>query len=77
MNTRCVNTAGAYQCECNYGYIRNVSNNVEFECVTKEGLCRDGTICHKNAVCLHIGGNNYKCKCRVGFAGPGNFCGPE
>lgn len=76
-NTRCVNTPGSYRCDCNQGFTRNTSNNREVECISQLGLCRDGTICDRNAVCLHVGGHSYKCKCKVGFAGPGNYCGPD
>jgi syndecan 4 len=76
-NTACINTQGSYKCECLHGFTRNVSSYSESDCYPIEGLCRDGTVCHRNAVCLHVGGNSYKCKCKVGFAGPGQFCGPD
>lgn len=76
-NTRCINRPGSYRCECNSGYIHNASNTFEFECISTVGMCKDGTVCDKNAGCVNIGGGNYTCKCKVGFAGPGIFCGPE
>jgi hypothetical protein len=71
---------GSYKCECNSGYTRNTSNSLVYECISTVGLCKIGnflTYCDKNAACLKTGGGNHTCKCKVGFAGPGGFCGTE
>lgn len=39
--------------------------------------CPDGKICDRNAQCIHIGRNQYTCKCKVGWTGDGFVCGPD
>ncbi|XP_038110404.1 cartilage oligomeric matrix protein [Culex quinquefasciatus] len=70
-NSICINLEGSYECQCSRGFIRNST----YGCIAVEGMCLDGTICDKNAICKHAGGNTYKCKCKVGWAGNGFHCG--
>ncbi|XP_058820775.1 cartilage oligomeric matrix protein isoform X2 [Topomyia yanbarensis] len=70
-HSACINTEGSYECHCNRGYIRNSTNG----CLAVEGMCFDGTVCDRNAVCRHAGSNTYNCKCKVGWAGDGFYCG--
>ncbi|XP_053693296.1 cartilage oligomeric matrix protein [Sabethes cyaneus] len=72
-NSMCVNTEGSYECQCNRGFVRNST----YGCFPVDGMCLDGTICDRNAVCRHAGSNTYKCKCKVGWAGDGFYCGSD
>ncbi|XP_055547230.1 cartilage oligomeric matrix protein isoform X2 [Wyeomyia smithii] len=72
-NSICVNTEGSYMCQCNRGFILNST----YGCLPVEGMCFDGTVCDRNAICRHAGSNTYKCKCKVGWAGDGFHCGPD
>ena len=72
-NSQCVNTEGSYDCSCSRGFSRNST----YGCLPVVGMCLDGTICDKNAMCKHSGSNTYRCKCKVGWAGDGHFCGPD
>jgi len=55
-NSQCVNTEGSYECTCSRGYARNET----YGCLHVPGMCPDGTICDRNAVCQHAGGNRYR-----------------
>lgn len=70
----CVNTEGSYQCVCNRGFSPNVLGK---GCEAIPGMCADGTVCDKNAECKHLDGLAYRCKCKLGWAGDGNFCAPD
>lgn len=70
-NAICVNLDGSYDCECPRGYIRNST----YGCFVTAGMCPDGTMCDKNAHCKPGEGYSYRCKCKVGWAGDGLFCG--
>lgn len=72
-NSHCTNVEGSYQCSCRRGFARNIAN----ECGPVEGMCPDGTYCDRNAECKHIGGYSFRCKCKIGWAGDGTFCGPD
>ncbi|KAL7032234.1 hypothetical protein ACKWTF_007258 [Chironomus riparius] len=72
-NSQCVNTEGSYECTCSRGFARNET----YGCLQVAGMCPDGTICDRNAVCQHAGGNRYRCKCKVGWAGDGLFCATD
>lgn len=75
LNSQCVNTDGAYSCTCMAGYAR--SNN-STNCLAVPGMCQDGvTICDKNANCRSLGGRRFGCKCKVGYAGDGFYCGSD
>ncbi|XP_022257028.1 cartilage oligomeric matrix protein-like isoform X2 [Limulus polyphemus] len=71
----CINTEGSFTCgECVDGFIGNQTSG----CVSHPGRCPDGTTCDWNAVCeLQRGLNSYSCRCRIGWAGDGRFCGPD
>ena len=74
-NSECINTEGSYSCACLPGFIQS---DLTKGCVPMPGLCADGmTVCDKNAYCQNIGGRRYGCKCKVGFAGDGFFCGGD
>ncbi|KAG4072453.1 hypothetical protein HA402_004385 [Bradysia odoriphaga] len=73
-NSICVNTEGSYHCSCRQGFNRDSSSSY---CQPMEGVCPDGTVCDRNAECKHAGGYRFKCKCKIGLAGDGNFCGPD
>lgn len=74
-NSVCVNTEGSYECGCMTGFVKS---NTTSGCVQIPGACPDGvTVCDKNAICRSIGGRRYGCKCKVGFAGDGFFCGSD
>lgn len=74
-NSECINTEGSYNCECLPGFTKS---ELTSGCVPIPGVCADGvTVCDRNAVCQKIGGRRYDCKCKVGFAGDGFFCGND
>jgi len=55
------------------GYVGNQTAG----CVRQAGLCPDGkTACDGNAKCVERGGE-YKCECKVGWAGTGFVCGRD
>lgn len=72
-NSHCVNTEGSYECQCARGFIRNST----YGCFATAGMCLDGTMCDKNAVCKQGVGASFICKCKVGWAGDGFICGPD
>jgi thrombospondin 2/3/4/5 len=51
--------------------------NSTYGCFAVQGLCADGNVCDRNAVCRHIANNKFGCKCKVGWAGDGFFCAPD
>lgn len=55
-NSNCVNTDGSYECTCSRGFTRNAT----IGCVQVPGMCPDGTICDRSAVCQHAGGNRFR-----------------
>ena len=57
QNSDCINLEGSYECHCFRGYIRNSTYG---GCLPVEGMCSDGTICDRNAICKHAGSNRYK-----------------
>lgn len=70
----CTNVEGSHICGgCVHGYVGNQTSG----CRRGEGLCPDGTQCHRNAECAHIGQGRYSCKCKVGWAGDGSICAPD
>lgn len=73
-NSMCVNTEGGYHCACRHGYLMN---NMTHSCEPVGGICPDGTVCDLNADCKHAGGFEFKCKCKIGWAGDGTFCAPD
>lgn len=44
-------------------------------CTEIEQVCYADDECDANAECMLTGGNKFKCKCRVGWAGNGLICG--
>ncbi|XP_071447351.1 cartilage oligomeric matrix protein [Hetaerina americana] len=74
-NSDCTNTEGSFVCgRCHRGY----HGNQTVGCHNIPGHCSDGTECDLNAECIHQQGyQNYICRCRVGWAGNGNICGPD
>lgn len=73
-NSICQNLIGGYECICPVGYSKSNSSN---DCIPIVGYCGENMICDKNAVCRHIVGRRYGCKCKVGFAGDGQTCGND
>lgn len=74
-NSSCLNSEGSFSCSCHLGFYRSNTTNV---CVPIPGVCADGvTVCDKNANCRSLGGRRFGCKCKVGFAGDGFFCGSD
>ncbi|XP_055855826.1 cartilage oligomeric matrix protein-like [Episyrphus balteatus] len=72
-NSECINTIGSYNCKkCEKGFIKNGTCSP-----LSEDMCPDGTICHKNAICMAIDNFNFGCQCFVGWAGDGFDCGPD
>jgi thrombospondin 2/3/4/5 len=55
-NSQCVNTDGSYECTCSRGFAKNAT----YGCIQVPGMCPDGTVCDRNAVCQHAGGNRYR-----------------
>lgn len=49
--------------------------NSTYGCQVIPGVCPDGTICDSNADCKHVGSYSFRCKCKMGWAGDGFFCG--
>lgn len=75
LNSQCVNSGGTYNCVCLTGYTRSHNSS---ECIAVAGMCADGvTICDKNANCRSLGGRRFGCKCKVGYAGDGFYCGSD
>lgn len=72
-NAFCVNLEGSYECRCHPGFSMNTTRG----CESIPGMCADGTICDKNAECKHMGSHSFRCKCKLGWAGDGFFCGPD
>lgn len=72
-NKQCINTEGSYRCECRRGFVQHSDGG----CAPVEGMCADGTYCDRNSECLHIGGYKFRCKCKIGWAGDGFFCGTD
>lgn len=70
----CRNSIGSYECNCPFGYVKSNFTN---DCIMIPGTCGDGVFCDKNAVCKHITGRRYGCKCKVGYAGDGKICGND
>lgn len=73
LNAHCVNTEGSYHCQCRHGFVDHGGEG----CQPMEGMCPDGTFCDRNADCKHAGGYTFRCKCKIGWAGDGVFCGPD
>lgn len=57
FNALCVNTMGSFTCECNKGYVLGIKSG----CNAIPGLCPDGMLCDKNAVCKHSEGSGVCC----------------
>jgi hypothetical protein len=55
-NSQCVNTEGSYECTCSRGFARNAT----YGCMQVPGMCPDGTICDRHAVCQHAGSHRYR-----------------
>ncbi|MPC21633.1 Thrombospondin-3a [Portunus trituberculatus] len=74
-NSQCVNTEGSYYCgQCRAGFVGNQT----LGCRNGTGLCPDGKQCDVNAECVRpFGLDRYICKCKVGWAGDGQTCGPD
>ncbi|XP_055688217.1 cartilage oligomeric matrix protein [Lutzomyia longipalpis] len=72
-NAHCVNTEGSYTCQCSRGFHLNST----YGCIPLPGVCPDGTVCDRNAVCRAITEYSFTCKCRVGWAGDGFQCAPD
>lgn len=56
QNSECFNTDGSYECQCARGF----AGNSTFGCLMVEGMCPDGSICHRNAECKHMGSYNFR-----------------
>lgn len=74
LNMQCINTDGSYECQCLNGYVKSNSSS---GCFSVPGMCQDGTICDRNAVCRLNSERKYFCKCKVGWAGDGIQCGSD
>ncbi|XP_050711023.1 cartilage oligomeric matrix protein-like isoform X2 [Eriocheir sinensis] len=74
-NSQCINTEGSYYCgQCRAGFVGNQTSG----CRNGTGLCPDGRQCDVNADCVKpFGLDRYTCKCKVGWAGDGQTCGPD
>ncbi|KAF5280455.1 hypothetical protein FQR65_LT03264 [Abscondita terminalis] len=74
-HSQCVNYEGSYRCgNCDPGYFGNQTAGCH---AIGGGLCPDGSRCDQRAECYHVGYGRYGCKCKIGFAGDGNVCGPD
>ncbi|XP_012525370.1 cartilage oligomeric matrix protein [Monomorium pharaonis] len=73
--SECINTEGSFRCgPCRSGYIGNQTAG----CHLQHDVCPDMvTVCDVNAHCISMYINEYTCKCNVGWAGNGHFCGPD
>lgn len=56
-NSICINSIGSFTCHCNKGFILNITSG----CNAIPGMCPDGTVCDKNAVCRHLGASEVFC----------------
>lgn len=72
-NSDCINTIGSFYCQCQHGHV--MSNNGE--CTKIIGYCLFDSECDENAKCMADGDNILKCKCKIGWAGNGLFCGTD
>lgn len=52
----CVNSIGSFSCHCIKGFILNITSG----CNAIPGMCPDGTMCDKNAVCKHSEGSQVR-----------------
>ncbi|XP_053982541.1 cartilage oligomeric matrix protein isoform X2 [Hylaeus volcanicus] len=68
----CINTEGSYRCgACRAGFVGNQTVG----CHPAHNVCPDlTTVCDLNAECVCIDINQYRCRCRVGWAGDGLLC---
>ncbi|XP_018369042.1 PREDICTED: cartilage oligomeric matrix protein isoform X2 [Trachymyrmex cornetzi] len=73
--SECINTEGSYRCgPCRSGYVGNQTTG----CHVQEGACPGlTTVCDVNAYCIAMYAYEFTCKCHVGWAGNGHFCGTD
>ncbi|CAH1164418.1 unnamed protein product [Phaedon cochleariae] len=70
----CVNLEGSYQCgPCHRGFVGNQT----LGCREAEGYCLGGQECAREAQCTNLGWGQYVCRCRIGWAGNGVYCGRD
>ncbi|GAB6022213.1 hypothetical protein CHUAL_006349 [Chamberlinius hualienensis] len=74
-NSRCFNTEGSFRCgPCKEGF----TGNQTVGCHSRPGICPDGSLCDENAECeLLRGQTRYRCRCKIGWTGDGQVCGPD
>ncbi|XP_052773067.1 uncharacterized protein LOC128211948 isoform X3 [Mya arenaria] len=68
----CINTAGSYYCSfCADGYMGTNKSGCYLD-----NFCISGAHnCIAEANCIYLGPAQYRCVCKPGYAGPGDFCG--
>ncbi|KAK7580571.1 hypothetical protein V9T40_001200 [Parthenolecanium corni] len=84
----CVNTLGSFVCQIcrtvcglqnltHTAVIRAVASSPVKKLEPKYIFCPDGSQCDYNADCFKAAENEYKCKCKQGWAGSGRECGKD
>nr|XP_039248800.1 fibrillin-3-like [Styela clava] len=67
-NSKCLNTAGSFECVCNHNFTKHGGL-----CDSYDECSVRGQKCHEQAECMGEEGN-YACKCLPGFEGDGTMC---
>ncbi|XP_065214930.1 thrombospondin-4 isoform X1 [Planococcus citri] len=82
----CINTPGSFVCQiCHTVCSLNTSHTTVIRAAATAVIraeqqlirCPDGSQCDSNADCLLATKNEYRCKCKEGWAGNGRFCGKD
>ena len=65
----CINTHGAFECECAIGYEDDamIGRSDIDECATEKDECDENAACT-----IYVG--SYTCACNIGFEGTGRIC---
>ena len=65
QNSDCVNTVGAYICQCRDGY-ETIPGSFDLQCKDVDECVTEDNVCSENAICVNFIGS-YGCQCQSGF----------